>query len=140
MESILLGKAEGDKRKYLLIGGVLFVAIAVLSFGETASWPLRTGFETVDIGTISIQLSTLSSIFHLGYIALGILMAFMSARRKNGLLISLLLGSVPIIGYGVGVGIYYGVFWDIGYLTIPPSYLLAGAIFGMIGFILGRTW
>ena len=140
MESIFPGEAGGDIRKYLKIGGTVFLVIAVLSYGETASWPIKTGFETVEVGATSVQLSTLTSIFLIGLIALGVLMAFMPARRNNGLLVSLLLGSVPIFGYYVGGSLYYGIFSEIGYLPIPPFLVLVGAIVGAIGFTLGRKW
>lgn len=139
----MLGESGVDTQRYLATGGVVFVAIAALSLGFylLVDQPKRTGFETVDIGNSSISLSNIFWTIHIGLIALGILMAFMTARRNNGLLGSLLLGSVPIIGYIVGSTIYYGSFTELGYsLESIPSFLLFGIVVGLIGFILSRTW
>lgn len=146
VESVLLGKAGADTRKYLIVGSSIFAGIAVLSLGFQllldviiTSWPRRTGFETVDIGILSVELSNIFWSLYIGLTALGIITAFVTARRNNGLLVSSLFGSAPIIGYAAGIAIYYSSFTELGYSieSVPPS-VLYGITIGTIGFILGR--
>lgn len=147
MKPLILGEADANTRKYLISGAILLAVIAILGLGfqlvldnVVAGWPIRTGFETITIGTFSLAVSTLTSIWYIGLLLFGILLAFVPAYRNNGLLASLLLGSTPIVGNGVGVFFYYGNFTQFGYLTGVPlgHYLLVGTTLGIIGFTLGR--
>ncbi|WP_224337898.1 hypothetical protein [Haloprofundus halobius] len=140
MESILFGELRGDIREYIKIGGTAFLAVVALSFGETANWPITTGFETVEVGVISVRLSISSSIFIFGLIPLGVFMASIPARQNNGVIWSFLFGSVPIFGHYFGSTLYYGIFWGVSSLSFPPFMLLWVTVIGITGYILGCKW
>ena len=146
MESLFFGESGEKTWKRLVFGGALFVVIAVLSLvfelsleGVVASWPKRTGFERVDIGGISVVVSDIFLGIYAVLLTLSISIAFVSARRNEGLLVSVFLGSVPLVGYSVGSTIYYGKFTEFGYEIEPiPYFLLYGITAGLFGFALGR--